>query len=89
MTLFDVEELCLYWSRHPPIHVMLAAFLGVKSEEPAVMPQMPAAESTQPQQSMPYSIALAGIPGVTAGTAESDGFTPIFDVAELMRQRPD
>jgi hypothetical protein len=36
MTLFDVEELTLYWADHPPTHLMVAAYLGIgpKPKEP-------------------------------------------------------
>ena len=29
MTLLDVEELTRYWIDHPPLHLMVAAYLGV------------------------------------------------------------
>jgi len=32
MTLFDVEELTRYWMEHPPLHLMMAAFLGIGKE---------------------------------------------------------
>ena len=28
MTLFDFEELTKYWAEHPPLHIMVAAYLG-------------------------------------------------------------
>ena len=30
MTLHEVEELFAYWTAHPPLHVMVAAFLGIR-----------------------------------------------------------
>jgi hypothetical protein len=33
MTLFDVEELTRYWIDHPPLHLMIAAYLGVGKEQ--------------------------------------------------------
>jgi hypothetical protein len=30
LTLFDIDDLCGYWADHPPTHVLVAAFLGVK-----------------------------------------------------------
>lgn len=30
-TLPEYYELCEYWIEHPPIHLMVAGFLGVKS----------------------------------------------------------
>jgi hypothetical protein len=29
MTLFEVEELTRYWVDHPPLHLTIAAYLGV------------------------------------------------------------
>jgi hypothetical protein len=29
MTLFEVEELTSYWINHPPLHLVIASYLGV------------------------------------------------------------
>lgn len=29
MTLLEVEELCGYWAEHPPVHLMVAGYLGI------------------------------------------------------------
>jgi hypothetical protein len=29
MTLLDVEELTRYWINHPPLHLVVAAYLGI------------------------------------------------------------
>jgi hypothetical protein len=29
MTLFDFEELTAYWTEHPPLHILVAAYLGL------------------------------------------------------------
>ena len=29
MTLLDFEELAAYWAEHPPLHLLMAAYLGV------------------------------------------------------------
>lgn len=29
MTLHEVEELFAYWAAHPPVHLMVAAYLGI------------------------------------------------------------
>jgi hypothetical protein len=82
MTVFDAEELCSYWSRHPPTHVLVAAFLGVKSDEPA----LPVRRS-QPSQEIPVGVVLAAMPGLAAGT--NAGLPPpIFDAAALMALMP-
>jgi hypothetical protein len=33
MTLLDVEELTRYWIDHPPLHLMVAAYLGIGKED--------------------------------------------------------
>ena len=79
MTLFEVEELYLYWRKHPPIHLMLAGFFGISESVPQTIAPI--------GQEMPVISPLASIPGMTAGT--DAGFpSPIFDVTELMRRRP-
>ncbi|KTR97008.1 hypothetical protein SB2_02740 [Methylobacterium radiotolerans] len=32
MTLWDVRRLYRYWSAHPPVHELVAAFMGVKAQ---------------------------------------------------------
>jgi hypothetical protein len=32
MTLLEVEELTAYWAEHPPLHMLVAAYLGVGQE---------------------------------------------------------
>lgn len=29
MTLIDYEELCAYWANYPPVHLSVAAYLGI------------------------------------------------------------
>jgi hypothetical protein len=29
MTLFDFEELTAYWVEHPPVHILVGAYLGI------------------------------------------------------------
>ncbi len=33
MTLPRFERLCRYWAAHPPLHVVVAAYLGVSGRE--------------------------------------------------------
>lgn len=30
MTLLDFEELAAYWADHPPVHILVAAYLGLE-----------------------------------------------------------
>jgi hypothetical protein len=41
MTLLDFEELVGYWSEHPPLHVLLAAYLGVGAKNMRRSPPAP------------------------------------------------
>jgi hypothetical protein len=38
MTLLDFEELTAYWAEHPPVHVLLAAYLGFDKKRRQQMP---------------------------------------------------
>jgi hypothetical protein len=85
MTLFQVEELTSYWAKHPPLHLLVAAYLGVGKDR---RPQMPPAR-TEPGQ-RPHSDAdtvLARLgPGFSAGDVHA-GLTPVaLDFAELRRR---
>ena len=33
MTLLDFEELAAYWVEHPPVHILVAAYLGLGSKK--------------------------------------------------------
>jgi hypothetical protein len=33
MTLLDFEELTSYWAEHPPVHILVAAYLGIGSKK--------------------------------------------------------
>jgi len=41
MTLFQVEELTSYWARHPPLHLLVAAYLGFGKDRRPQMPPAP------------------------------------------------
>lgn len=35
MTLFQVQELLTYWRAHPPVHLLVAAALGLQEKQDA------------------------------------------------------
>ena len=85
MTLFQVEELTSYWARHPPLHLVVAAYLGVGKDS---RPPMPPAEfdREQPPQSDAGSMLAQLGPGFGAADVHA-GLTPaVLDFAELRRQ---
>jgi hypothetical protein len=40
MTLFDVDELTGYWTDHPPLHLLVAAYLGRQRAKPTTLPKL-------------------------------------------------
>jgi hypothetical protein len=85
MTLLDVAELGEYWAEHPPVHLLVAAFVGYKGDAPDKPNWRD--EMTRAQTPSTETARLAQQLGMPAGTL--DGLPPaIFDVDELMRQRP-
>lgn len=34
MTLWDLRDFQSYWAEHPPLHVMVAAYLGIGRSRP-------------------------------------------------------
>lgn len=81
MTLFQVEELCQYWADHPPVHLLVAGFMGVKP------PVRQATTGADVAPALPAIRVMAAIPGLDPGTVDNLP-TPIFDATELMRMRP-
>lgn len=86
MTLWDVMELTEYWAEHPPVHILVAGFMGYQGTAETDKPnwrdemaraQMPPAELSR------VARQLGMAPGTIEGLPAA-----IFDVDELMRQRP-
>ena len=82
MTLFQVEELTFYWAQHPPLHLLIAAYLGVGKNKNAPLP--PASMEQGPRQNSDSSSLLAQLgPGFGAGEINA-GLSPVvLDFAEL------
>jgi len=40
MTLFDVEELTAYWAEHPPVHILMGAYLGAGKPQRSRIPSV-------------------------------------------------
>jgi hypothetical protein len=87
MTLLDVEELTRYWIDHPPLHLMVAAYLGVgkrsrsrTSAGQAVAPRATAADAD-------VGALLAELGPSFAGGEVHAGLAPaVLDFAELKRR---
>ncbi|MBV9861885.1 MAG: hypothetical protein JO267_07030 [Alphaproteobacteria bacterium] len=70
MTLAEAGEIFRYWERHPPVHLLLAAVLGVRSRRSGPAPSADA---------LPPGLARAG--DAALGMPQ-----PVFDVEELRRR---
>ena len=82
MTLFDVEELTAYWAEHPPVHILVGAYLGAGK---------PQRSRTPLAGSAPGRAALSDIQGIVAelgpgfGTGDVHAGLPgvVLDFTEL------
>lgn len=82
MTLFQIEELTSYWAQHPPLHLLVAAYLGVgKNRHPQ---QSPTSMGRGQRPSSEASSLLAQLgPGFGAGDVNA-GLSPVvLDFPEL------
>jgi hypothetical protein len=84
MTLFQVEELTSYWAQYPPLHLLVAAYLGVgKDKHPRVAPTSMGREQ-RPSADAGSMLAQLG-PGFGAGDVHA-GLSPVvLDFGELYR----
>ena len=64
MTLFDVEELTAYWAEHPPVHILVGAYLGAGK---------PRRGQTPLPHSAPSGAAPADLHGILAGLGPGFG----------------
>jgi hypothetical protein len=78
MTLFQIEELTSYWAQHPPVHLLVAAYLGVGKNK---------SMGRGPPPSLDGSSFLAQLgPGFGVGDVNA-GLSPVvLDFAELRLQ---
>ncbi len=86
MTLLDYEELCRYWAKSPPTHLMVAAYLGVGRTDDAHAPQ----QSAKSQKEAIAEILQGGGAAVVNQRVfeKSMPFAPTFDAAELFARKP-
>jgi hypothetical protein len=74
MTLADVREIADYWAEHPPVHLLLAAFIGFKPE-PTI------------EGGGDWATSLPPAPGIVSGQLPANLPEPIFDFDALMRMQ--
>lgn len=85
MTLFQVEELASYWAQHPPLHLLISAYLGVGGGKHVPLRPVSAGETRRPSSDISSMLARLG-PGFSAGDVHA-GLSPvILDFIELDRR---
>jgi hypothetical protein len=84
MTLFDFEELAAYWAEHPPLHILVGAYLGVGKEKHKPMLSTPTAPAGTTNSDLPSVLAKLG-PGFVAGDVHAGLAPVVLDFAELQR----
>jgi hypothetical protein len=85
MTLFDFEELTKYWAKHPPLHILVAAYLGAGEQQRR--PTGPGPDgSRNAARSSPEEVLAELGPGFRTADVHA-GLTAVeLDFAELQRQ---
>jgi hypothetical protein len=85
MTLFQVEELASYWADHPPLYLLVGAYLGFGKETHKRMPSTSIASGGRGAADLSSVLARLG-PRFGAGDVHA-GLTPVvLDFAELRRR---
>jgi hypothetical protein len=85
MTLFDFEELTAYWVEHPPVHILVGAYLGVGKHQRRPIPSAASRSNRTPSSDLPTILAELG-PGFGAGDVHAGLPGAVLDFSEL-RQR--
>jgi hypothetical protein len=84
MTLFEVEELTRYWTSHPPLHLLIAAFLGWQHGKSGGEKRPTAAA---PKRDMAAEQLLANLgPGIVNGDVHAGLGKVLLDSTELRRK---
>jgi hypothetical protein len=85
MTLFDFEELTAYWVEHPPVHILVGAYLGVGKRQRKPIPSAGSRPGRAPSSDLPTILAELG-PGFGAGDVHAGLPGVVLDFSELRRQ---
>jgi len=81
MTLFDVDELIAYWAEHPPVHLLVGAYLGAGRHQRRSPP--PANSGRGSAHSDPSGILAELGPGFATGDVHAGLPGVVLDLAKL------
>ena len=85
MTLFDFEELTAYWVEHPPVHILVGAYLGVGKYQRTPIPSAGSSPGRAASSDLQGLLAELG-PGFGAGDVHAGLPGVVLDFAELRRR---
>jgi cation transporter-like permease len=86
MTLLDVEELTSYWAEHPPVHVLVAAYLGLNGQKRSRISAKTSSGLVTGTGSDPSTLLAELGPGFASGDVHA-GLAPVeLDFTELRRK---
>ena len=85
MTLFDFEELARYWVDHPPVHILVAAYLGLSKYRGRPPPNAPANTTPATGSNLEELLAELGS-GFDVGDVHTGLDPVVLDFAELRRR---
>jgi len=85
MTLFDFEELTAYWVEHPPVHILVGAYLGVGKYQRTRIHSAGSNPGRETGSEIQALLAELG-PGFGAGDVHAGLPRVVLDFAELRRR---
>jgi hypothetical protein len=86
MTLLDVEELTSYWAEHPPVHILVAAYLGLNGQKRTRIPAKTSSRRGDRTGSDAGSLLAELGPGFASGDVHGGLASVELDFAELRRK---
>jgi len=85
MTLFEVEELTSYWAKHPPLHLLVAAYLRPGSAMGSTVSTSSGAPPHAGNSDVPSILTRLG-PGFFPGDVHAGLSTAVLDFSDLQRR---
>jgi len=82
MTLFDFEELTAYWVEHPPVHILVGAYLGAGKHQRRRTPSGGSGSGRAANSDLGGILAELG-PGFGTGDVHAGLPGVVLDFAEL------
>jgi hypothetical protein len=85
MTLFEFEELTAYWAEHPPVHILVGAYLGISKDRHQRVPSALSRSGRGPDPELARILAELG-PGFSAQNVHAGLAPVVLDFARLRRR---